>query len=74
MRFIVTGTATCPRCKYSRRYSSKIDAANEEVAVQYLMDSHRYCFACLSFGIQGELNFYTCIQVRKRLTGRLVPA
>jgi hypothetical protein len=73
MRFTVTGTATCPRCKYSRTYSLKIDAANEEVAVQYFMDRHRYCFACLCFGIQGELNFDPCIQVQERLTGRLVP-
>jgi len=66
MRFTVTGRAICPRCEYSRRFSSEVDADTDEAAIQRFKDNHRYCFSCIRFGIQRELNFDSYIQAEER--------
>ena len=70
MRFTVTGSTTCPKCKYSRSFTSELDAESDEAAMQRFKDNHRYCFMCSLFGVQTELNFDSYMQVKERLSGR----
>lgn len=63
MRFIVTTSARCSKCKRTFHYRSALDAETAEAARQKLLDNHRYCFGCSRFGIQAELDFDSRVKI-----------
>ena len=68
MPFTITANAVCPRCKYSGRFTSVMDADNDSEAIAKFKDSRRYCFSCSLFGIEAELNFDPRTQVDPHLS------